>query len=458
MSKVLFKYILFSVLVLKFAHASLLINYRYQPRLEERGVDSIGYPQVCIRTNTYDAKLDFDGIFKEIAQKHPANELLNEANKYAASGDFGHSWTILFNSPDKWTSWSYRFPISGDIFKSSPLQKNHWADSPSRKFSYQYCVNVKNRDTSVTTVENKYIPEIDATSRDIAGKIYPGVPLSPTQGVYTMATPCVWFAGQIFQKLTGKTVGFEQPFDWKLVADETNQPTLAVLKSMPDAGVVAEFITRKIKFSGGLEGSNPEKVIFTADRNYVLYNNNQILNIAPIENNSYFKTLAADFESIQAGMHHNELIYLFMRSGNISVFDLNKKQFIKKEVSPDSLFSGNPASIKDIPFKDIRTILPAYGNYTNTQWILLRDMRLLEVNFDTKRVTLRDINNSPFSGIVNNLPFNVNEIIAGTNSGGARTLFLTNRRYADLDSSFRVIDKVKKLEEHPIFGRYFAVQ
>jgi len=217
-------------------------------------------------------------------------------------------------------------------------------------------------------------------------------------------------------------------------------------------------ITRKIKFSGGLEGSNPEKVIFTADRNYVLYNNNQILNIAPIEYNSYFKTLAADFESIQAGMHHNELIYLFMRSGNISVFDLNKKQFIKKEVSPVSLFSGDPASIKDIPFKDIRTILPAYGNYTNTQWILLRDMRLLEVNFDTKRVTLRDINNSPFISIVNNLPFNVNEIIAGTNSGGARTLFLTNRRYADVDSSFRVIDKVKNLEEHPIFGRYFAVQ
>ncbi len=183
MSKVLFKYILFSVLVLKFAHASLLSNYRYQPRLEKHGVDSIGYPQVCIRTNTYDAKLDYDGIFKEIAQKYPANELLNQANKYAASGDFGHSWTILFNSPDKWTSWSYRFPISGDIFKSSPLQKNHSADSPSRKFSYQYCVNVNNRDTSVTTVENIYIPEIDATSRDIARKIYPGVPLLPTQGV-----------------------------------------------------------------------------------------------------------------------------------------------------------------------------------------------------------------------------------------------------------------------------------
>lgn len=429
--------------------SSLIKNYTFAERKQTYGVESVGYPQVCIRVNMPDQRVDMQGIFDELSAKYQPTSLLPEATKLAASGKLGHVWTIFFDSPRSWKSWSFRHP--GSVFANA-LHTNTWADGPERKFNYQYCVSTKGKPTDSKYIMTNYVEPIVEESREIAKIIYPNFDF--VGGVYSPATPCVWFAAKLFNKVTGSNIPFEQKFDWKKVADIINEPNYASLDTVPDAGVVAEALSKKIKYSAKLDNLN---AVFTHDKKYQLFYDNAYIATKDIENNSFGgKQLAPFYENYKTALQDGSKLVLLDYQGNVSIFDTTSKRFIYENYPLKEVF-GNV----DFDPKMVTSSMPIYkgmpyhsDNY-NQHLLFLENGDIYLLN--TKGMRLTKIHY--FEQYAPHLLPYVSRVL-GTTKINDETIyvFLTKRKYIEVRiNDLSIVDGEKSVEQHPILGNNFKL-
>ncbi|TQQ70424.1 hypothetical protein [Vibrio cholerae] len=438
------------VLTSPLSHAdSLIKNYTFAERKQTYGVESVGYPQICIRVNMPDQRVDMQGIFDELSTKYHPTMLLPEANTLASSGALGHVWTIFFDSPDSWKSWSFRF-------KGNPtadaLHTNHWLDGPERKFNYQYCVSTKDKPTDSEYIIANYVEPLLEESREIAKTIYPNFDF--VGGVYSPATPCVWFATKLFNKVTGKNIPFEQKLDWKKVADIVNVPNYEHLKTIPDAGVVAEAISKKIKFSANI---GTLKAIFTHDKKYLSSWNYQFIEAKDIDKNSYGgKQLAPFYENYKAALNDGNKLVLLDYQGNVSIFDTETKRFIYENYPFKDVFKN-----VDFEPKMVRASMPIikgmphYSDAYNQHLLFLENGDIYLLNTKTMRLTKNHYLDQYAPHL---LPYASRVLSTTTFNFETVYVFLTERKYIEVRiNDFSIVDGEKPIEQHPMLGKHFKL-
>ncbi|GHX29457.1 hypothetical protein VCSRO62_0159 [Vibrio cholerae] len=428
---------------------SLIKNYTFAERTQTYGVESVGYPQVCIRVNMPDQRVDMQGIFDEISTMYHPTMLLPEATKLAASGKLGHVWTIFFDSPDSWKSWSFRFPGNPT---ANALHTNNWYDGPERKFNYQYCVSTKDKPTDSEYIVANYVEPLLEESREIAKTIYPNFDF--VGGVYTPATPCVWFATKLFNKVTGKNIPFEQKFDWNKIAEIINEPNYANLKTVPDAGVVAEALSKKIKYSA--KAGNLDAV-FTHDKKYVLFQNNQYVDTRDIEMNSFGgKQLSAFFENYKTALNDGSKLVLLDYQGNISIFDTATKSFIFENYPFKEVFKNVDFDPKMVMSSmPIYQGMPYYSKNYNQHLLFLENGDIYLLNTTTMKLYKNHFfeQNAPHL-----LPYA--KRILGTQKFNDESVyvFLTERKYIEVRiNDFSIVDGEKPIEQNPMLGKHFKL-
>ncbi|WP_114708766.1 hypothetical protein [Vibrio cholerae] len=432
------------------SHAdSLIKNYTFAERNQTYGVESVGYPQICIRVNMPDQRVDMQGIFDELSTKYHPTMLLPEATKLAASGKLGHVWTIFFDSPDSWKSWSFRFPGNPT---ADALYTNHWLDGPERKFNYQYCVSTKGKPTDSEYIMANYVEPLLEESREIAKTIYPN--LDFVGGVYSPATPCVWFATKLFNKVTGKNIPFEQKIDWNKVAEIINQPNYAHLKTVPDAGVVAEALSKKFKYSTKAGNLN---AFFTHDKKYILFADNQYIDTKDIEVNSFGgKQLSPFFENYKTALNDGGKLVLLDYQGNISIFDTATKLFIFENYPFKEVFKNvdfDPKMVKSS--MPIYQGMPYYSNDYNQHLLFLENGDVYTLNTTTMNLYKNHYfeQNAPHL-----LPY-AKRILGTTKTNDESVyVFLTERKYIEIRiNDFSIVDGEKPIEQHPMLGKHFKL-
>ncbi|TQP20801.1 hypothetical protein [Vibrio cholerae] len=428
---------------------SLIKNYTIAPRHQTYGVQFLGYPQVCIRTNMPDQRVDMEGILDELNQMYHPTMLLTESTKLAASGKLGHVWTIFFDSEISWKSWSFRFP--GTTTGNALFYKN-WYDSPERNFNFQYCVSMKNQPTDDAYLIKNFVEPLVEESKQIASALYPNIHF--TNAVYSPATPCVWFATKLFNKVTGLDIPFEQELDWKKIANIINEPTFATLKSIPDSGVVAEAISKKIK--NGLAWHNLN-VLFTHNRDYLKYSNNTLLAILPIEFNSLGGAeLRPHFDKFKSGFLDGTKLYLFNYRGNVFLFDILTKKFDYQDIPMNQVFNN----VSFDP-KSIRATMPIYFNMphyiesVNQYLIFLENGDTYLMNSSNKQLRKVDYFQSYAPHLV---PYTKRILGISLENNNHVLVYLSDRKYIEVDlATLEIVGRETRLEDHPTLGHYFKL-
>ncbi len=428
---------------------SLIKGYTVAPRHETYGVESIGYPQICIRTNMPDQRIDMQGIFDELSSKYHPSMLLPEATKLAASGKLGHVWTIFFDSPDSWKSWSFRFP---GMPTANALHVNNWYDGPERPFNYQHCVSTKNQPTDSEYVMTNYIKPLIQESRDIAKLIYPHFEF--TGGVYSPATPCVWFATKLFNKVTGLDIPFEQKLDWNKVSAILNEPSFSNLETIPDAGVVAEAISKKIKFTSDVGKTT---ALFTHNNAYQLFYFNKFIEERHIKLNSYVSQISPFYAEYKTALQDKDRIILIDYQNNVSEFNIRNQTFNFQKHPFNQTFYGdinlNPKLLKgSMP---LYRGMPGYSKDYNQHLLFLENGETYLLNAKTMRITANHYfeQNAPHL-----LPY-VKSVLSTEKSNEETVyVFLSDRKYIEVRiNDFSIIDGEKPIEQHPVYGNAFKL-
>ncbi|PHM31280.1 hypothetical protein [Xenorhabdus innexi] len=218
---------------------------KYQPT----GDASVGYPQICIRTNRTAERTDMKPVIERamnIGQQFPwsekdtiIREVFKELGSAFGGGSFGHAWVIYFNSSKEGDNTSYAFHAGYGLVKNSEYTN----DSPERKFHLQRCVKVDGNAINPELIEMKLIPKlIDESNR--LSKLMKLTSEDMKNGVYTPITNCSWFAGNLWNQIIG--LKFEQTIENDINLNELavnmDLPLINEIRGIGDPGMLAESI------------------------------------------------------------------------------------------------------------------------------------------------------------------------------------------------------------------------
>ncbi|TBL64532.1 hypothetical protein [Hafnia paralvei] len=218
---------------------------KYQPT----GDESVGYPQICIRTNRTAERTDMKPIIEKavsIGKKYPWSEkytIIKEVFKVLGSdfggGAFGHSWIIHFNSPTPGDYISYAF------HEGYGFVKNNTYDTAERKFHLQRCIKLNNNVITPSLIEEKLIPKLIDESNKLS-KLMKLTDADLPNGVYTPITNCSWFAGNLWNDIM--SLSYEQSIENDInideLADKMGLPFIKNIRAIGDPGMLAESIEK----------------------------------------------------------------------------------------------------------------------------------------------------------------------------------------------------------------------
>lgn len=210
------------------------------------GNKAISYPQISIRTNRTPMRTDLNEVIQladkaaakyPIAdKKHRAEAVVKELTSYFGSGTLGHTWIIIFNSskPGDYTSYGYHESY-GFVKNGNSFIKN---DSVERTVPL---TSLKQRPEEL---EKIVIPALNRQSVEIANIM--GIhAAAPQRGAYTPISNCAWFAGNLWNTVTGESLNFEQNFNGPLYAENWGMNFLNNVFKIADPGLIAENIAEK---------------------------------------------------------------------------------------------------------------------------------------------------------------------------------------------------------------------
>lgn len=429
-----------------FASDGLLNPHRTEPY----GAKDQEYPQVCIRTNRTAVRTDFVGVLDGIIKEHGEDNLLEEITKFAASGKMGHTWVVYFNSPDEITTYGYHGGLDNAYQKNYQINQAS-GDSPSRKFSYQRCISVKDPQKTPEILEKSIIPQLNAQSHEVAKMLDPEVEIPHDFGVYTPVTSCAWFAGYLFNYITGDKTAFEQPYNWDKMADILKVPELKLLDKLADPGMVAESVSKTIKSVTDYKSN--KAYMFMADGTYLRFNKNGIDSGFPSEINDHnwpgmekyaFKIVSSFFDN-------NNTVYFFLDDGYVISYDVNA----------DKVRTGYPKRIAD-EFSGFNgegelKISAALRWSDQDAFLFMSDGRYAKVDFLNKNIVANAhaMNNSNWPGMA---PYAKRIIGAVNGKDGNAYFFLTNQEYVIYNISKDKLEVgPQRIDEDPR-GKYFKIQ
>ncbi|PSU16253.1 hypothetical protein [Photobacterium damselae] len=324
-------------------------DYLNPHRLDLDGVESIGYPQICIRTNRTAKRFPLLENAKKIANDNPSDtpkELLHKVIQIADSGDVGHAWVDYFYKDENNQIKSVGYGFGSD---------NNGAE---RKFSFQRCVKSnlphsffeKKADvvTKALYLESKAISLAFGKS----GWPYKG-------GVYSLYGNCSWFAGRFFNNFVSKNqeINYAQPFDWGIVGKKFDMKYLSLIQDLPDPGYIAESISKTINAISYNANDDQSYALFTGYNGSDLFNSSGIFsNVTkyayPLNMQSYVKYITA---------------------ANYSESD-NKTHYFTSNLATNYEITVYPYNIFRAQFKKLKVsdfIIAAYPNVANDQISML---------------------------------------------------------------------------------------
>lgn len=222
---------------------------KYQPT----GDESVGYPQICIRTNRTAKRTNMKPIIDKavsIGKQYPWSEkytIIKEVFKSLGSdfggGGFGHAWIIHFNSPAPGDYISYAFHEGYGFVKNS--EHSNINDSAERKFHLQRCIKLNNNLITPSLIEEKLIPKFIDES-NILSKLMKLTDADLPNGVYTPITNCSWFAGNLWNDIM--SLSYEQSIENDInideLADKMGLPFIKNIRAIGDPGMLAESIKK----------------------------------------------------------------------------------------------------------------------------------------------------------------------------------------------------------------------
>lgn len=222
---------------------------KYQPA----GDESVGYPQICIRTNRTAKRTNMKPIIDKavsIGKQYPWSEkytIIKEVFKSLGSdfgsGGFGHAWIIHFNSPAPGDYISYAFHEGYGFVKNS--EHSNINDSAERKFHLQRCIKLNNNLITPSLIEEKLITKFIDES-NILSKLMKLTDADLPNGVYTPITNCSWFAGNLWNDIM--SLSYEQSIEDDInideLADKMGLPFIKNIRAIGDPGMLAESIKK----------------------------------------------------------------------------------------------------------------------------------------------------------------------------------------------------------------------
>lgn len=223
-------------------------GYLNSSNINPTGDPSLGYPQICIRTNRDAQRTELNAVTKkanEIADRYPDNKVeraknvITALNSVFGGGSFGHAWIIIFNSEKEgdYSSYAYHhrygYVHNGDT-------GGHTNDSNKRGFSYQHIVPVERK--KIIALENNIIPGLNVISTAIA-YIMGYYATEGREGAYSAITNCSWFAGNVWNLVTSENIEFEQPFAGIDYAERWGIDACYLLSHIADPGMIAESLS-----------------------------------------------------------------------------------------------------------------------------------------------------------------------------------------------------------------------
>ncbi|WP_338926743.1 hypothetical protein IHE33_05330 [Mycetohabitans endofungorum] len=216
------------------------------------GNESIGYPQICIRTNRTAERTDLKQVIRsadEVAKQYPSGDkrrakaVVDKLTSAFGGGGFGHSWIILFESSSKHTTYAYHDGF-GYVKDGTGSAHN---DSPERKFHLEYTVKLDDANKARDKIENVLVPVLNMVSAAVGYAISGKKPDFKT-GAYTAINNCTWFAGNVWKCCIGeplnKRLTYEQEFDGADHADNWCMPYLNLINEIADPGMLAETLAK----------------------------------------------------------------------------------------------------------------------------------------------------------------------------------------------------------------------
>lgn len=264
--KVMYSIIFFNLCGLFFSlnvnsYAEELTNNYSNPSandiVQPTGDESVGYPQVCIRTNAQPTPLDFDKISKDcddLADALPfpydndgARALAVETylSQIIGNGSLGHAWVIVFNSdkPNDYVSYSFWEGV-GYVSNHNPKAPGAY-DPSNRSFIAQKSVKLPNN-MNTTEIENNLIPQLIEESNAIGIKFGTKENIVGN-GTFTPLTTCAWFSGNLWNRIysAADQVEFTSPFsNSEMHAKKWGIPGLSGMKEIANPGALSKFILK----------------------------------------------------------------------------------------------------------------------------------------------------------------------------------------------------------------------
>ncbi|OTG85278.1 hypothetical protein B9T31_12430 [Acinetobacter sp. ANC 4558] len=218
-----------------------LTNLKDESIIMPKGDPSVGYPQICLRSNRKPEPTDLEAISKiadDAAAAHPndpnarAKAVIKAINQICGGGSLGHAWVIVFESDNVTDSNCHRYGYHEGV----GYTKNRSNDRPNRGFAYQLCLKISKEQFHV--LEHKIIPQLNKESTEIA-KNFHLQPNPDEQGVYTPLTNCTWFAGNVWNRTMNQFVEFKQPFDGSEHAEDWGINYLYHIDEVSDPGYLS---------------------------------------------------------------------------------------------------------------------------------------------------------------------------------------------------------------------------
>ncbi|WP_311753549.1 hypothetical protein [Proteus columbae] len=213
-----------------------------------QGDPTVGYPQICLRSNRKPEPTDLDAIC-EIADKaasdYPddknarAKAVVTALNQICGGGSLGHAWVIVFESKDVTDSNCHRYGYHEGV----GYTKNRSNDRPTRGFAYQLCLKISQE--QFNRLEHVVIPQLNEESTEIA-KNFNMRPGNGEKGVYTPVTNCTWFAGNLWNRTMDQSIEFKQPFSGKEHAEDWGIDYLYKIDDVADPGYLSMKMKREI--------------------------------------------------------------------------------------------------------------------------------------------------------------------------------------------------------------------
>ncbi|MCS3430880.1 hypothetical protein [Klebsiella sp. BIGb0407] len=316
-----------------FVLTKALTNLKDESHIMPQGDPSVGYPQICLRSNRKPEPTDLDAICDiadEAASAYPddrnarAKAVVKALNQILGGGSLGHAWIIVFESQNVTNSNSHRYGYHEGL----GFTKNKSNDRPERGFAYQFCLKITPE--QFAALENEIISELNEESTEIA-KNFNMSPGAGQQGVYTPVTNCTWFAGNVWNRTMEQSVEFKQAFSGEDHADDWGIDYLYKVNDVADPGYLSMKMQREISISNDFIKLNfingksiaelqiSEALEKNSHIHIDLYNGNWSPNIyipdrVPFDDATLYITSNADYES---KIHIMNQVYIISKNQDV---------------------------------------------------------------------------------------------------------------------------------------------